>query len=259
MSTPHLVIDIYVGTGAKNAMYTLRTSRSMSGNNHHSYTDSYIRNLAATEELADQKAFEYFEVVKSRFADQKDVTVLYSGVCEQADKRRGKLSIQDTRAIETVETGVFPFGKHKDTKIADAPDGYILWLADMQKNIEELRPVMAALASIASGIAVERGLYAKREAARAEQHEKELKSTFVGAVGERREFEGEVMQVFAKKYDDDQIAYYVNRILIGDDIIVYAGNKLGEKGDKLKIKATIKGHNEYKGVKTTQVNRPKVL
>ena len=43
------------------------------------------------------------------------------------------------------------------------------------------------------------------------------------------------------------------------NVFVYWGNKLGNKGDVISLKATIKSHDVYKGVKQTIINRPKVI
>ncbi|AGR48013.1 hypothetical protein PHIM7_293 [Sinorhizobium phage phiM7] len=253
-----MTVLVYCITGAKNAMYTIRTQRIIPGVMI-ACNDHYVCNVAATEEKAEEKALAYCARMQERMGD--GVVVEYIGF-DGGDiiKRRGKLSAYDTQAIEDIEAGEFPFGKHKGEKIVDAPDGYITWLAD-QMNNPALKPVMAALAAVAYGVAIERGLFAKREARKLELQEMEAKSNFVGTIGERREFEGELISVFGIKNDpsDMGVAYYVNKIKMGDDIIVYAGNKLGERGDTLKIKATIKAHKEYKGAKTTKVNRPKVL
>jgi len=250
-----LTVLVYCVTGAKNAMYTIRTQRivpdfGMVVNDH------YVCNVAATEEKAEEKALAYCERMRERMGD--GVEIEYIGIDEGIIKRRGKMSAADTIAVEKVEEGIFPFGKHKDTKIADAPDGYIIWLADQMKDAT-LKPVMAALAAIAYNIAIERGLFVKREARKAEIQNIEANSNFIGEIGKRMEFEGKIMTVFGKKYDDDQIAFWINKILVGNDIVVYVGNKLGERDEVIKMKATIKEHSVYKDVKTTKVNRPKVL
>lgn len=43
------------------------------------------------------------------------------------------------------------------------------------------------------------------------------------------------------------------------NVFKYNGNKIASEGDKITIKATIKAHTEWNGVKTTQVNRPKAI
>ena len=43
------------------------------------------------------------------------------------------------------------------------------------------------------------------------------------------------------------------------NVFVYWGKCLGNKGDSIKVKATIKEHKVYKGIKQTVVNRPTIL
>ena len=43
------------------------------------------------------------------------------------------------------------------------------------------------------------------------------------------------------------------------NVFVYWGKCLGNKGDNIKLKATVKGHDVYKGVKQTNINRPKII
>jgi hypothetical protein len=50
---------------------------------------------------------------------------------------------------------------------------------------------------------------------------------------------------------------YVNAMRdMNGNVVVYVGKKLGDAGEKLVMKATIKSHEEYKGVKQTKVSRP---
>ena len=45
-----------------------------------------------------------------------------------------------------------------------------------------------------------------------------------------------------------------------ENIFVYKGSyQLAEKGEEITVKATIKGHGEYKETKQTVISRPKVI
>lgn len=48
----------------------------------------------------------------------------------------------------------------------------------------------------------------------------------------------------------------MNKILVGDNVVIYFGKELGKPGEDITIKATVKAHQEYKGIKQTIVNRP---
>lgn len=244
----------YISTGKKNAMYTLRVA--VMGGAH--FLDNYICNLAATEEKAVEKATDYVERLKARVAHDTALTIVLDEEPEfQADKRRGKLSVYDTHAIEEIENGVFPFGKHKGTKIVDAPDSYILYFADQAFN--SANAVSNALIAACQGVALDKDLIAKREVVRAERFAVDSLSSFIGTIGERREFSGEIFAVIKREATDFQAGYTLTKIRIGNDIVSFFNNEMGKVGDTIAFKATVKQHNDYKGVKTTIVNRPKAI
>jgi uncharacterized protein (DUF3820 family) len=244
----------YISTGAKNAMYTLRLA--IVGNGH--FIDNYVCNLAATEDKAIEKATDYVERLTARVASDESLVVILDDCPEFiVDKRRGKLSIYDTRNIEEIENGTFPFGKHKGVKIVDAPDSYVLYFAD--QAISETNMVSNALIAACQGVALEKGLIAKREAVRAERFATDSLSSFIGTIGERREFTGEIFTFINKEPSEFQAGYTLTKIRIGNDIVSFFNNEMGKVGDTIAFKATVKQHNDYKGVKTTIVNRPKAL
>lgn len=250
----HVHHGFYISTGRLDAMYTLRHSRS----GGMFFTDSYICNLAATPEKAEAKARDYFDRVGPRF-EGPDVTVSFCGYADdKMGQRRGKLSILDTRALVEIERGLFPFGKHKGTAIADAPDGYVIYWAD--QAAADPSPVVAALASACMGVALDRDLIAKREAVRADRAAQDARSTFLGEVGQRLDLP--VTLTVAVLLNRENIAFeaprYLNKLHAGDDVIIYFGKKLGEPGDELAMRATVKAHSERDGVKQTVVSRPKV-
>jgi len=251
MSKLHLTF--YISTGAKNALYTLRINRLVGTHEYPIAIDDYVKTLGKNLDECVEKAREHVESVRERF-DGKNAEVYFDPNPDQEIfDRRGKLSVKETQWILKIEEGVFPFGKHQGTKIEDAPDGYILFFADKLGN--EKKAVMGALASACLGVALDRGLIAKREAKREEIRQEQAKSEWIGEVGERREFEGQVYQVFYNKDYD----FYITKIKVGEDIITYIGKKIAEKDEAIKIKATIKRHDLYKEIKTTVVNRPKIM
>ncbi|RVD42854.1 hypothetical protein EN742_06460 [Mesorhizobium sp. M4A.F.Ca.ET.020.02.1.1] len=260
MSTPVIVQTFYISTGAKNAMHTLRLRRDCAGLNPAYMPDHYVRNLAVDVETAQNKALAYFEAWKERVGGNRDDFILSLELEPEYDitKRRGRLSARDTLSMELIERGVFPFGKHHDQPIESAPDGYVLFFADKLQTARDAdEPVMTALATACMGVALEKGLIAKRDAARQERREADALSNHVGKVGERRAFTGEIVTKFFK--GEDGFGFWINKVRVGNDLLTYIGNELGERGDVVSFKATIKKHDEYKGVKSTVVNRPKIL
>jgi len=261
MTATKIIQTFYISTGAKNAMYTLRCRRDVVGSpNLSPYTpDYYLKTLAADEDRAVEKAREHFEAFVERVGgNREDCTFNFEPYADnEVYQRRGKLSVADTKAIEEIEAGVFPFGKHKGEAIADAPEGYVLFFADKLATDMEARPVSLALYAACAGVALERGLIAKRDAARAERRSLDEQSEFVGTVGERREFTGTVVTQFYK--GNDEGGYWINKVRCGNDLVCYVGKQFSERDCTITFKATIKKHSEYQGIKSTQVNRPVIL
>lgn len=92
-------------------------------------------------------------------------------------------------------------------------------------------------------------------------------SEWFGNVGDRVTFDVEVVSV--KKFESsttysyyDSGVRYITTTKNGNDLVKYWGH-INTKdydtvnvGDKFKVKATIKSHDEYKGIKSTTISRP---
>jgi uncharacterized protein (DUF3820 family) len=184
MNACKIVQTYYVSTGRKNAMYTLRFRRDYVGQPAHMFDmmpDHYVGNLAADETRAMEKGAAYVEQFRARVGESEDFKIIFdaSGADREAYKRRGKLSVKDTFKIERIESGVIPFGKYADKNFCDAPDSYILYWVD--KSREEITdPVIGAIIAVCQGIAAEKGLIAKRDAAREARHAVDIKSEYIG-------------------------------------------------------------------------------
>lgn len=100
---------------------------------------------------------------------------------------------------------------------------------------------------------------AERQAKYAAQREEELSASgHVGEVGKRQEFTLTVQRVMA--YDSDYGTTYINVCKDAEGhVVVYKGSNGWDKGETLTVKATVKEHSEYNGVKQTIIQRPKVL
>lgn len=250
----------YISTGAKSAMFTLWRGRRSGDARLDAFSrDHYVCNLAAgavtdedydaKRELALTKALDFCQ----RMGDRLGTEMTFEGFeDEPRNARKGKLSVQDTRSLNTIEAGKFPFGKHAGMAFADAPDGYVLWWADQPATN---KPVIEALRAACMGAAMERDLIAKREEKRAERKAEDMKSNAVGDVGQRLVLLGEIVSSFFKDrgYGD---GYWITKIRTNNgDLIVNFGREIGPRGKQMKFKATVKRHNEYQGVVTTTVNR----
>ena len=106
---------------------------------------------------------------------------------------------------------------------------------------------------------IERGKarVAERAKARAEQAAKDADmSGWIGTVGERRVFTLTIRMVFEMEGIYGTSYLHVMHDADGS-VVVYKGtNRLGEKGDTVTVKATIKEHDVRDGVKQTKISRP---
>ncbi|WP_429359192.1 hypothetical protein [Paraburkholderia sp. GAS32] len=239
-------------------MYTLRFRRDYMGQPGYAsdfMPDHYVCNLAADELLAIEKGRAYVDAFRARVGETDTFSIVFDGEADrEIYKRRGKLSVNETRKLELAESGVFPFGKHKDKSVGEVDRTYVLYWAD-QAGKGDLDPVLLAIVGMCQGYAVENGLFEARQVQREARRVVDMKSVHIGTVGERRDFVG-VLEYVSQPLMGDRSEYHVNRIRCGDDLVVYFGKALGEKGSTIKFRATVKSHPMNDGVKETQINRP---
>jgi hypothetical protein len=83
-------------------------------------------------------------------------------------------------------------------------------------------------------------------------------SKHVGTVGERREFDLTVNKVFS--FEGHYGMTYINICRDADqNVIVYKGSNRMEEGESVRVKATVKAHEDREGVKQTLIARPKFM
>lgn len=259
----------YIGTGAKSAMFTLRmTRRSDDAFANMFVPDNYLCNLAAAtdEETGDgaeraiEKARAYVETMRERIGETDDFKIEFGGIWEDAcNVRRGKLSVRDTHNMEIIEAGKFPFGKHAGKRIDEVDGGYVCFFADKIATANE--PVAYALAAACMAVAMQQGHIVARDAARAERARLDALSVHFGTEKERVTITGEIVSYYVNEpttaYDN---GYTRTTVRTTDgNLVDWYNNDMGARGDLITFKATIKAHNKYKGIKTTRVNRPKLI
>lgn len=87
---------------------------------------------------------------------------------------------------------------------------------------------------------------------------------WIGEVGEKRVFDG-VVEYLAGPVETQWGLMYILSVMTDEGVVVYKGNTVWwapttvSKGARLRFSATIKAHDEYKGVKQTVVVRPKLI
>jgi hypothetical protein len=99
---------------------------------------------------------------------------------------------------------------------------------------------------------------AERAKSRADSLAKDAETSgWVGAVGDRMQFDLTLRMVLTMSGMYGTSYLHVMHDSAGN-VVVYKGtNKLGDKGDTVSVKATIKEHGTRDGVKQTKISRPK--
>jgi hypothetical protein len=121
--------------------------------------------------------------------------------------------------------------------------------------IDEWGGLTEAQAAAVVRIATENA--ARREERMAARREADLKSQHIGAVGERREFEITCNKTL--EFNGRFGVTYLNICKQGDDVVIYKGSNPLKQGEAIRVKATIKAHDEREGVKQTIISRPKKI
>lgn len=255
--------EFYISSGRKNAQYTLRQHRWTEGHipGNGTDVDFYIRNLGTNEEKALAKAREVVEHYRGLWTENPSVVILDSLDTEFSLNPYGE-ETWDTYAKYVVTTlGLFPFGKHKGTPIADAPESYIMYWATQEVEDTARKRAAYALSQACKAIADERGYFkqlAIEEEAYAE-HERRFPpvvSDYVGVIGKRQNFK--IVVDFVTSFESVYGTAFITKGKDSDgNIIVYFGSAdLGRVGDAVEFSASVKKHDEYQGDKQTTIKRP---
>lgn len=96
--------------------------------------------------------------------------------------------------------------------------------------------------------------YEHRDEIAAQRAAERAKSGHVGTVGQRQAFDCVI--VATPSYETQWGVTYINVLKSGDDTIIYKGNHLGDRGERIGFSATVKEHGERDGEKQTIVARP---
>lgn len=92
-----------------------------------------------------------------------------------------------------------------------------------------------------------------------EDEEKEVStSKWVGTLGQRLEFEALVAEVRTFTSGPYE-GVTITTLSDGDGNLFNLWGEIASPGEKIRIRATVKKHTEFRGVKQTTVNRPKIL
>lgn len=249
-----------ISVGRGNGLYTLRQF-----DRYDHYGDpifSYVKNLSRDPFVALDKAKNYVankgynpDADLDDFDPSKISGLTAWGECDPWKQER----------IERAKRHVMPFGKYFGEKLSDVPVSYLadFILAQDIDSIKSDTVVEIIRRYVVQFKADEFKAYVVEAKNKILVRDAELeairnKSKHFGNVGDRIELEATI--VFSKGFDNFYGVTYINSLVDNDgNHFVYRGNELGNAGDVVTLKATIKEHSEYNGVKQTVFNRPKIL
>lgn len=243
MSNPH--VQYYISSGAKNAMRTLR--RFTSSDTY--YNDEYICNLARDYDVALEKA----KGIVGKNPISADMFEL-NGWGEKTLPR------WETDAVNAIKMGKMPFGKHAGKDLAEiAKDkGYVkFWVEQNAGNMASTMLIQSF-----TDIANENGYFDEWEKEAEEAEKKELErqvnSKHFGEIGERIEFDVKCLMVLSFEGHFGLSYFNICETRTGESVI-YKGSNCWTKDHCYKVRATIKEHEVYKGVRQTVISRPAIL
>ena len=224
--------------------------------------DYYCVNLSTDAETAKTKAALYVSqltsenavlVEQSTLLSLQEITRRASAEVE-AERVASQLRFEEAQqqrlnarldsAIEALKRGVWPFGMHRGDKIAETNKGYCSIILGMNepdcvmKNVQRyLGKTFPQLLNLPTP-----------------------NSDYIGEIKVKREFNTTVIANY--NFDGYYGTTYVQKFVTeSGELLVYMGSapKKVDIGDKVKMIATPKAHEEYKGEYQTKIIRIKIL
>ncbi len=96
-----------------------------------------------------------------------------------------------------------------------------------------------------------------RETKKKDEKVVEESSEFVGEIGDKIEFTSKPEVVFST--DTQYGVYYIYKFMKGKDIIIWKTSKKLNVETELTLKGTVKEHNNFRGIKQTEITRAKIV
>ncbi len=254
--------------GRGNGMYTLRSFTGYDRDDNEIF--SYVKTLARNPYKALEKAREYVKAEghdPDGFFEGDTVKVLGSFDPETSAPLTnwGEADPEYQNNISKIENGIMPFGKYYDYPINEVPIDYLVWFFDgdidkkQSSHIKEKIRLQIVECRRSKFVAYVEEINAKKAKAEAEREIKRNASRPVGQVGERIDITAKIGVI--KSFDGTYgIAYFTILETTDGNVFKYVGSScLGEKGDTVNLKATVKAHTEWEGISQTVINRPKFI
>lgn len=268
------VPKMFIGVGAKGCFFTMRETYEHiafipTGNGNSVVNGVYqgiektvIKsfhhvNLAidADEAFAKAKLYaaEYgIELITTRETLEDEMNAIIRATADELNEQAAKAEAmrvenealileREKQALEVINAGFFPFGKYCGLSFYEAGHGYAVWLVGKKAEFEAGSLLLAIAEKIET----------KFSDLLEPQYDT---AATVGEIGQRLTIDVEVMRVFSFVGAWGQVNIVTMRT--AEKVCVVAkGAFSADAGKMLKIKATIKGFDDYKGQVQTKVNR----
>jgi len=268
--------EYFIGVGETNAYYTLRVTAELhipsEGPDGNSVingvyqgtileTDYYVRNLSQDANEAYTKAVKIcnnlgrklrtngpehiadeMREIKKRTADEMEAARIKADALA-AERHEAMMSEQARKQAEmlcSLENGIVSFGKYKNNTVDELPQSYIQWLGEAN----DFDSFMSCVRDI---------ILAKRDYISLPTPKKDL---YIGEPKKRDTYSVQIIKAIGYEgYYGYQRIYQMVDLATKALMVSFTGSFLGEVGDVMTIKATVKGHDEYKGQAQTVVQR----
>ena len=278
----NFIPSLYIGIGETGALFTLRETYEhiqygrgevrngvFTGSVEVSVRSFHHFNLSQDPDEAIAKAQGYSEQMGVRLSTTREQLVsemreIKRATAEQMNERRIKEEQRQAEwdaqreawnkeRDEKIASGIFTFGPFAGKKFEEAPRGYLTWLMDKVNEFEAdsvIHKTAVAILRLVPHLALP----------------KPDKTAIVGQPKQRLAFDVTVVgsRHFVREgfgYGGPEVCYVTTMIDKATNacLVVFSGAFSPEEGDELKIKATVKSHDEYKGQAQTIVQRVTIL
>lgn len=152
---------------------------------------------------------------------------------------------ENLRMRQVIAAGFFPFGRFSGLAFEKAEPSYLQWVIAKREDFE----ADSYMRLIADKLAAE---YAEFSAPQFDP------DATIGEIGERLELEIKVVRSFSINTDFGT-SYIVTMVTNSNICLISFGKFYAEVGEILKIKGTVKCHDQYKGQMQTRLQRVKII
>lgn len=256
-------IDFYIAKEDKSTHHTLRAILTEGDSVH----DVFVKVLSFDPAKSIKKANSYIESFTNVSGGFFEVSM--AGRIKELSQNSylsDLLMPYQNDQLRVINTGYVPFGAFKDSLISDLKTDYLTWCCKSSaKKPNDI--LLKNLSSAAIAVMVEKGGIKSadelKELMTIDQNkkpEKENNSSYFGMLKQRLELNASIILSQSKFDELYQTRKYFYKMLAGDDVIIYSGaTYLGETGQNIRLKATVKKHDLFRGTKTTHISCPKSI